>query len=149
MYKDDSGRVEHGDMLWNRSNHNIQTRTIFKLFFRLSKYDRFKLELYIDERYDFSEIGFSIKVLRITGHSLGSIGILTTDGELLCGDLLTNVKKPDIWSIIDDSASVYGGIEELKRTRSSLCFRSMVNLSPWNNLRRPTNEIYRDLHSCL
>ena len=114
IHKDDSGMVEHGDMLWNRSKQNILTRIIFKLFFRLSKSDRFKPDLYIDERYDFSEYGFDAKVLEIPGHSQGSIGILTTDGELFCGDLLANVGKPDIWSIIDDSDAAYASIEKLK-----------------------------------
>jgi glyoxylase-like metal-dependent hydrolase (beta-lactamase superfamily II) len=114
MHKDDSGMVEHGDMLWNRSKQNILIRIIFKLFFRLSKSDRFKPDLYIDERYDFSEYGFDAKVLEIPGHSQGSIGILTTSGELFCGDLLANVGKPDIWSIIDDSDAAYASIEKLK-----------------------------------
>jgi hydroxyacylglutathione hydrolase len=68
MYKDDSGMVEHGDMLWNRSERNILIRMIFKLFFRLSKSDRFKPDFHIDERYDFSENGFDAEVLEIPGH---------------------------------------------------------------------------------
>jgi glyoxylase-like metal-dependent hydrolase (beta-lactamase superfamily II) len=63
MHKDDSGMVEHGDMLWNRNKQNILIRIIFKLFFRLSKSDRFKPDLHIDERYDFSEYGIDAKVL--------------------------------------------------------------------------------------
>jgi glyoxylase-like metal-dependent hydrolase (beta-lactamase superfamily II) len=114
MHQCDSGMVEHGDMLWNRSKQNILIRIIFKLFFRLSKSDRFKPDLYIDERYDFSEYGFTAKVLKIPGHSKGSIGILTTSGELFCGDILANVGKPDVWSIIDDSDAAHASIEKLK-----------------------------------
>ena len=117
MHKDDSGMVEHGDMLWNRSKQNILIRTIFKLFFRLSKSDRFKPDLYIDERYDFSEYGFDAKILQIPGHSKGSIGILTTSGEVFCGDLLANVGKPDIWSIVDDSDAACASIEKLKSSQ--------------------------------
>ena len=114
MHKDNSGMVEHGDMLWNRSKQSILIRTTFKLFFRLSKSDRFKPDLYIDERYNFSEYVLDAKVLEIPGHSQGSIGILTTSRELFCGDLLANVGKPDIWSIIDDSDAAYASIEKLK-----------------------------------
>lgn len=70
--------------------------------------------MYIDEGYDFSENGFDAKVLEIPGHSKGSIGILTTSGELFCGDLLANVGKPDIWSIIDDSDAAHASVEKLK-----------------------------------
>ena len=114
MHKDDSGMVERGDMLWHRSKKNILIRTVFKLFFRLSKSDRFKPDLFIAEGYDFSEYGFDAKVLEIPGHSKGSIGILTTSGELFSGDLLANIRKPDIWSIIDDSDAAYASIEKLK-----------------------------------
>jgi glyoxylase-like metal-dependent hydrolase (beta-lactamase superfamily II) len=114
MHKDDSGMVEHGDMLWNRSKRNILIRLVFKLFLRLSKSDRFKPDLYIDEGYDFSKYGFDAKVLEIPGHSQGSVGILTVSGELFCGDLLANVGKPDIWSIIDDSDAAHASIEKLR-----------------------------------
>jgi hydroxyacylglutathione hydrolase len=114
MHKDDSGMVERGDMLWNRNKQNILIRIIFKLFFKLSKSDRFKPDLYIDEGYDFSGYGFDAKVLHIPGHSKGSIGILTASGELFCGDLLANVGKPDIWSIIDDLDAAYASIEKMK-----------------------------------
>jgi len=115
MHKDDSGMVERGDMLWNRNKQNILIRIIFKLFFRLSKSDRFKPDLYIDEGYDFSGYGFDAKVLDIPGHSKGSIGILTASGDLFCGDLLANVDKPEIWSIIDDPVAAHASVEKLKR----------------------------------
>ncbi|MCW4051626.1 MAG: MBL fold metallo-hydrolase [Candidatus Bathyarchaeota archaeon] len=115
MHKDDSGMVERGDMLWNRNQQNILIRTIFKLFFRLSKSDRFKPDLYIDKGYDFSGYGFDAEVLDIPGHSKGSIGILTVGRDLFCGDLLANVDKPEIWSIIDDSVAADTSVEKLKR----------------------------------
>ena len=65
MHKYDSGMVEHGDMLWNRNKQNILVRILSKLLFRLSKSDRFKPDLHIDERYNFFEYGFDAKVLEI------------------------------------------------------------------------------------
>ena len=122
MHKDDSGMAEQGNMLWNRSKKNILTRTIFKLLFRLNKSDRFKPDLYIDERYDLSEFGFEAQVLEIPGHSRGSIGILTTGGELFCGDLLANIGKPDIWSIIDDLDAAHASVEKLKISQVSIVY---------------------------
>ncbi|MCW3998509.1 MAG: MBL fold metallo-hydrolase [Candidatus Bathyarchaeota archaeon] len=114
MHKGDSGMVEKGDMLWNRSNQNVLVRGLFKLFFRLGKSDRFKPDFYLDEGFDFSDYGLAARVLEIPGHSKGSIGILTASGELFCGDLLANVGKPDVWSIIDDSAVANDSVEKLK-----------------------------------
>jgi hydroxyacylglutathione hydrolase len=112
---DHCGMVERGDMLWNRKPPNILIRTVFGLLFRLSKSDRFKPDLYVEDGYDLSEYGFDAQVLHIPGHSKGSIGILTTGGDLFCGDLLANVDKPELWSIIDDSAAANASVEKLEK----------------------------------
>jgi len=114
MHKDDSEMVERGDMLWNRNKQNILIRIFFRLFFKLSKSDRFKPDLCIDEGYDFSGYGFDAKVLDIPGHSKGSIGILTASGDLFCGDLLVNTDKPLKNTLIDDSVELDASVEKLK-----------------------------------
>ena len=122
MHKADSGMAEHGDMLWNRRKRNGLARMVFRLLFRLSKSDRFRPDLFIDEGYDFSAVGFDAKVLEIPGHSKGSIGILAASGELFCGDLLANVGKPDVWSIIDDSDAARASVEKLKSLQINTVF---------------------------
>ena len=114
MNKDDSGMVEHGDMLWNRNKQNFLIRIFFRLFFRLSKSDRFKPDLRIDKGYDVSGYGFDAKVLDIPGHSKGSIGILTASNDLFCGDLLVNTDKPAKNTLIDDSVELDTSVEKLK-----------------------------------
>jgi hydroxyacylglutathione hydrolase len=115
MHDADSGMVERGDMVWNRKPPHILIRTVFGLLFRLSKSDRFKPDLYLEDGDDLSEYGFGAQVLHIPGHSKGSIGILTTNGDLFGGDLLANVDKPGLWSIIDDSAAANASVEKLKK----------------------------------
>jgi hydroxyacylglutathione hydrolase len=112
MHHYDSGMVEHGDMFWNRKTGNILIRIIINFLFRISK---FKPDLTIDEGYDFLEYGLDARVLYLPGHSKGSIGILTADGDLFCGDLLENKNKPNIGSIIDDKAAANASIEKLKK----------------------------------
>jgi len=114
MHYDDSGMVERGDMFWNRKNSNILIKIIFGLFFGLSKSDRFKPDFYIEDGYDFTGYGFDAKALHLPGHSKGSIGILTTDGNLFCGDLLINMNQPTPTSLVDDSAKLNVSIEKLK-----------------------------------
>jgi glyoxylase-like metal-dependent hydrolase (beta-lactamase superfamily II) len=114
MHKNDSEMVERGDMLWTRNKQNILIRIMFKLFFKLSKSDRFKPDLCIDDGYDFSGYGFDAKVLDIPGHSKGSIGILTPSGDLFCGDLLVNTDKPAKNTLIDDAVELDASVEKLK-----------------------------------
>lgn len=113
MHHDDLGMAEHGDMFWNRKG-NFLIKKIVPIFFRFRKSERFKPDLYIEDGDDFSEYGFDAKVIHIPGHSKGSIGILTDDGALFCGDLLINTKEPVLNSIMDDKEAANSSVEKLK-----------------------------------
>lgn len=114
MHGDDSGMLEHGDMLWNRGKRNALSRAAFGLMFRLGEEDRAKPDLCIAEGYGFSGFGFDAKAVELPGHSRGSVGILTGSGDLFCGDLLANLEKPDLWTIIDDKDAAHASVERLK-----------------------------------
>ncbi len=113
MHEDDRGMVEKGDMFWNRKTPNFLVKSIMALMFRLHKADRFKPDFFVKEGDNFSKYRFDAEVVEVPGHSKGSIGILTADGTLFCGDLLANVDKPDIWSIIDDKEAANASVEKL------------------------------------
>ncbi len=49
------------------------------------------------------ECGLDAQVLSLPRYSKGSIGLVVASGDLLCGDLLENIKEPAINSIMDDS----------------------------------------------
>jgi len=114
MHNDDSGMVEHGDMFWNRKKPNLLIRLISGLLFRLNKSDRCKPDVYLEDGDYLSGYGFDAKILSIPGHSKGSIGILTSDGNFFCGDLLANTGKPDLWSIMDDPPTANASVSKLK-----------------------------------
>jgi glyoxylase-like metal-dependent hydrolase (beta-lactamase superfamily II) len=48
----------------------------------------------IQEGDSLSRFGFSAKIIHLPGHTSGSIGVLTDTGELICGDVYANIKKP-------------------------------------------------------
>lgn len=50
----------------------------------------------------------------IPGHSRGSVGILTAQGDLYCGDLLDNIKAPALNSIMDDPEAAKASIARLR-----------------------------------
>ena len=114
MHKDDAGMAEHGDMFWNRSSGGAVLSLIASILFRFPKSNRFKPDFYVEEGDSFSEYGFDAQVLSIPGHSKGSVGILTADGDLFCGDLLDNSKEPAINSIMDDLADCDASLEKLQ-----------------------------------
>lgn len=114
MHYDDSGMVERGDMFYNRVSGNALFRRIVPVLFRFAKADRFKPDLYIQEGDDISAYGLDARVLHLPGHSRGSIGILTADGDLFCGDLLDNTDGPGLGSIMDDLATAKASVEKLR-----------------------------------
>ena len=114
MHPDDAGMVEFGDMTWNRRKPNVIFRALFALFYRLSESDRFTPDVPLREGDDLSEYGLGATIIEIPGHSKGSIGLLTGNRDLFCGDLLANVGEPAVWSIIDDQEAAEASVEKLK-----------------------------------
>lgn len=114
MHYDDSGMVEYGDISWNRKKDNIFIKIIARMLFRFGKSARFKPDLYIKDEDNLSAYGWDAKILDLPGHSQGSIGILTANGNLFCGDLLTNIKKPILNSIMDDLEVANASVVKLK-----------------------------------
>lgn len=113
MHSDDLGMVEQGDMFWNRKG-NFFIKKIAPSLFGFGKSERFKPDFYLEDEDDLSDYGLNAHVIHIPGHSKGSIGILTREGELFCGDLLENTKKPGLNSIMDDKSAADISIEKLK-----------------------------------
>lgn len=115
MHHDDSGMAERGNIFWNREKGNVLIRMIVPIFFRFGESDRFEPDLYIGDGDDLSEYGLDAKVLHIPGHSKGSIGLLTADGNFFCGDLYVDGGKPGLNSIIYDITAANASTEKLKR----------------------------------
>jgi glyoxylase-like metal-dependent hydrolase (beta-lactamase superfamily II) len=115
MHRDDSGMAEQGDMFVNRKKPNIIIKLLLPLFSRFGKKERFLPDFHVKDGDSLSEYGFDAKVYSLPGHSKGSIGILTTQGELFCGDLFENTKSPKLNSLMDDPAAARESIEILKR----------------------------------
>ena len=117
LHPGDSGMVERGDMSWNRKAKPDKVAILFRLmmflFGRSSKFDLFKADIALEDGQDLAEYGLDAKVLHLQGHSQGSVGILTTGGDLFCGDLVWNIGKPG-FHYIDDLAAANASIEKLK-----------------------------------
>lgn len=113
MHADDLGMVERGDMFWNRKPPNPLVRMLVGLLFRLREADRFKPDFFIRQGDMLSSYGFDAQVIELPGHSRGNIGLLTPDGDLFCGDLLANTRKPAVWSIVDDQQAMSASVDKL------------------------------------
>ncbi len=117
----EAGAAERGDASLSRKRPPFLVRLIGGVILHalaaLSGFGRaepFAPDFTVDDGYDLAGYGFDAKVVHLPGHSRGSIGIVTTAGDLFCGDLFWNMSKPGPHSIMDDRTAWQASVEKLK-----------------------------------
>jgi hydroxyacylglutathione hydrolase len=110
--------VRSGNLLKARSHTPAVTRFLLTLLLPLAgldRKDRFTPDIIIEDGMDFSSLGLPVTVLFTPGHSNGSISLLGSEGDLFCGDLMTNTEKPLLNTNMDDLAA---GAQSLRRLQT-------------------------------
>jgi len=114
MHGGDSAMAESGDMFRGVKGLAVAViRTLLPLV-GMSRYDGFTPDIALEDGHDLSQHGFEARVVHLPGHSEGSIGVLTAEGDLFCGDILENRGRPARTSIVVDQAEMDASIERLK-----------------------------------
>ena len=114
MHSGDLAMTESGDMFRDVKGLTVTVARMILPLIRMSRYDSFGPDIILEDGHDLSEYRFDARVVHLPGHSKGSIGVLTTGGDLFCGDLLVNMDKPAKNTLIDDSAELDASVEKLK-----------------------------------
>lgn len=94
--------------------------------------DRFRPDILLEDGDDLSIFGFDARIIAISGHSKGLIGILTNKGELFYGDLLQNTKEPAKNSMIVDDVAFAESFDKLKKLEINVAYPGHVNRSKCN-----------------
>jgi len=143
MHKDDLGMVEHGSLFYSRKSPNIIIRLLVKVMLpllrmNLKKKDRFIPDIYLKDGDDLSEYGFNAKVVHIPGHSGGSIGFLTPEGDMFIGDILENNEKhgPSKASLIDNFVDLDASIDKLMNSSLNRVYPGHGNSFQMENFRK-------------
>ncbi len=114
MHKGDLKMVETGDMFYNK---NIIMRTLGKIMLFIlmrGTFEKFTPDILIENEQDLAPYGLEAEIIHIPGHSKGSIGILTSNNDLICGDLLTNINKPQKNTLIENQEELDASVEQIK-----------------------------------
>jgi hydroxyacylglutathione hydrolase len=114
IHRDEVEAVETGRMLRNRKNQWKLSTRLFIYLAGLLIFRRFQPDVVVTDGDDFSRYGLDGRVVHIPGHSRGSIGVLTADGDFFCGDLLVNSDTPKKNQLIDDAGEMDASVEKLK-----------------------------------
>lgn len=121
MHPADVGMVEKGDMGWNRKVKPDYTAPLFRLIMLAmpllggsDQFDTFTPDSTLTEGADLARYGFAATVLHLPGHSKGSIGLLTPEGNLFCGDLLYHIFGKPRCLLIDNRADWTASLAKIK-----------------------------------
>jgi hydroxyacylglutathione hydrolase len=123
MHGGDSGMVEKGDMSFNRKPRADRMSGFFRLLGRLSRvfgmggrFETFVPDVLLEDGRDLSPDGFEGTIVHIPGHSKGSIGLLTNDGNLYCGDFAYNMPGMDYVDDLEAHAASRSRLEGMRIT---------------------------------
>lgn len=95
---------------------------VVSLFAGIPHRDRFQPDILLPDNYSLREFGMDAICLHLPGHSMGSCGLLTSDGSLFCGDLFTNWKSPEVNTNMDDAAAARESLRKLKNLEIGTIF---------------------------
>ena len=114
MHAADAAMGQTGDMFSGRKQPNILIRSLVPLFTGFGRAERFTPDVMLLDGADLAAYGLDAKAISLPGHSGGSMGILTGSGELFCGDLFENLKRPALNSLMDDPQAARESLERLQ-----------------------------------
>jgi len=136
MHRNDSGMTRGGDMFFNRKPPGRIVKTLLKSVMGLSIKDRFEPDILLEDGDELNRYGWDATVFHLPGHSSGSIAVLTLDGALFCGDILADIKHPDVWSIVDDAGQMNSSVETIKKLHAKTVYPGHGRPFPWKAFER-------------
>ena len=126
MQRDDAPRVEQGDWSLGMKPKPDRFPLLYRTMARFIKpgaFDTFTPDLCVEDGQDLAAFGLAATVLRLPGHTRGSIGVLTSTGELFCGDLLDSMMgRPSLQFFIDDLPAARTSLARLRGLQVSTVY---------------------------
>jgi glyoxylase-like metal-dependent hydrolase (beta-lactamase superfamily II) len=117
MHRDDAERVRTADwscgMKPKPDKFGLAYRVVSR-FIKPGPFDTFEPSIYVEDGQPLAGYGLDATVLHLPGHTRGSIGVLTGDGDLFCGDLMDGMGKPSLQFFIDDMPAAQASLARLR-----------------------------------
>jgi len=119
-HRGDSKMFESGNMFTD-ANGGVLLRLIGVLtkIIGVGDCDGFTPDVILEDNQDLTPYGLKATVLHTPGHSQGSISIYTSEGDLFCGDLLNNNKKPEKASLVQDAEQLEASTQKIRALKTS------------------------------
>lgn len=126
MHAADAPRVEAGDWSLGMKPKPDKFPLLFRamsLFVRPGAFETFTPDVLLEDEQSLAETGLDAQVLHLPGHTPGSIGVLTGDGDLFCGDLMDSMLGgPSLEFFIDDMTAARASLARLRELRVGIVY---------------------------
>jgi len=96
----------------------IPRKILFALLFKplMKKYplELFEPDIFLSDSQDLRSFGLDARVFHLPGHSSGSIGIHTAEGDFFSGDTINNRSKPAVGDLVENIAALETSITKIR-----------------------------------
>ena len=104
-------------MTANRKNKSpLLMRAVMALFAGLLTRP-FQPDAWLRDGERLSEFGLDAAIIHTPGHTLGSVSVLTDDGDLFCGDFLKGTGRAGVNTLADDAAAMEESYKKIKNLK--------------------------------
>lgn len=93
-------------------------------------WEGFEPDILLEDGQTLEEYGIDAKIHHLPGHTEGSIGILTSSGDLFAGDVVMNIVKPGISIFAHDEQKLKSSFNSLKKYKINTVYPGHGN--PFN-----------------
>lgn len=116
MHKADLPMVANG-LIRKRKVKTLRNKFYFlirQIFGNKLDFEKFTPDIFFADGQSLMEFGLDATVLYLPGHTHGSIGILTADGNFFSGDTFVNTGKPSTARLIENQGELQMTLARLK-----------------------------------
>jgi glyoxylase-like metal-dependent hydrolase (beta-lactamase superfamily II) len=124
MHKADAPMVSDG-LIRKRKIKSFRNRIFYiirAIFRKRFDHDKFRPDIYLGDGQSLSEYGLDATVYHLPGHTHGSIGILTGEGNFFPGDTFVNTWKPETARLIENQYELDRSMERIKKLNIKVVF---------------------------
>lgn len=85
-------------------------------------YSRFTPSVFLEDGQSLEDYGVNARVVALPGHTPGSLGVFTQEGELILGDAMFHMLRPTGSRLYEDRAEMERSLEKISRLPVKLIF---------------------------
>ncbi len=85
-------------------------------------YSQFMPSVFLEDGQSLTDYGVDARVIALPGHTPGSLGVLTEEGELILGDAMFHILRPTGSRLYEDRAEMERSLEKISKLPAKLIF---------------------------